>query len=234
MSKKLLEIACFGLEPALIAQLAGADRIELCEDYSSGGFSPTLDEVKKARKLIKIPLHVMIRPRPADLTGLLPLSGPKGFYYTEKEIQWMTGFTTACQLEGIDGIAFGALTKQKEVDGHACSRIIEAAKNMSLTFHRAVDDCVDMRAAMAQIVSLGFHRVLTSGGKANAPEGLQTLTQLQKDFGNKIIIMPGGGIRSDNIKNILNTGCKEFHSAAITGNVIAPDPREIEHIKRFL
>lgn len=234
MSKKLLEIACFSLESAVIAQSAGADRIELCEDYSSGGHSPSLEEIKKTRKLIKIPLHVMIRPRPTDFSELFPLSDPHEFNYSEMEIQWMIGYTIACQLEGIDGIVFGALTKQKEIDTQVCSRLIEVAQNMSLTFHRAIDDCANIKTGIENIISLGFHRVLTSGAKPNAMEGLQTLTQLQKDFGDKITIMPGGGIRSGNIKNLLDTGCREFHSAALKGNEITPDPSEIEKIKSLL
>ena len=222
MSKKILEIACFNLESALIAQSAGADRIELCVDYSSGGLSPDIELVKRALKTIHIPLHVIVRSRAGD------------FSYNESELQQMADFTTLCNLAGVKGIVFGALKKDGNIDFEACKAIKKVAGSMWLTFHRAIDECFDIKQGLSDVISLGFHRVLTSGGKPNALEGLQTIKQLQTEFGDKIVIMPGGGVRSNNIQELLDTGCSEFHSAAITGTDVSPDSNEIKNLKQFL
>ncbi|MBL7932514.1 MAG: copper homeostasis protein CutC [Bacteroidia bacterium] len=222
MLKKVLEIACFNLESALIAQSAGADRIELCTDYSSGGISPKIELVKETREKIQIPLHVIVRSRDGN------------FCYNAFELEEMVAYTELCKNAGVNGVVFGALTDDKKIDLEACSTVKKAAGNMTLTFHRAIDECVDIKRGLQEIISLDYHRVLTSGGKQNAMNGIQSLKEMQNEFGNKIIIMPGGGIRSNNIKQILDTGCKEFHSAAITKSGALTDSQEIENLKLFL
>lgn len=233
MSGKLLEIACFSLESALIAQASGADRIELCENYLAGGFSPEISNVIQARKQVNIPLHVMVRPHP-DLFPASLTAAPESFNYSEMEVQWMLQYVIACRLSGIDGIVFGALTDQKTVDITTCARLMEAAGTMSFTFHRAIDACVDISGNFKQIISLGIHRVLSSGGCHTALEGLSTLTRLQETFGDSIILMPGGGIRSNSIETLLATGCHEFHSAAYNVLTKQADGDEIRSLKKFV
>jgi copper homeostasis protein len=220
-ASKLLEIACFNLESALTAQKSGADRIEFCEDYKNGGVSPSVEKIDKAREKIVIPLHVIIRPRAGN------------FVYSEMEIQWMMQYILFCQHAGIDGIVFGALTDQKEIDINVCSRLIECAGNMSLTFHRAIDETSDIERSIQQLIDLKIHRVLTSGGRSNVIDGISEIEQLHSKFGKKIIIMPGGGIRSSNINKLLATGCREFHSSAIMEGENA-DAEEIEMLGNHL
>lgn len=233
MSAKILEIACFSLESARIAQLAGANRIELCNNYEAGGYSPSVTDMIKARKLIQIPLHVMVRPNPA-LFKNPALHGPETFCYSEMELQWMLQYIMACRVSGIDGIVFGALSPEKEIDVTACSRLMEAAGSLSLTFHRAIDVCPDSEAAIRVLISLGVHRVLSSGGAPTAMAGLNQLTRLQANYGHQIRLMPGGGIRSANIEILLQSGCTEFHSAALNPSTGAVDAAEIQSLKKFV
>jgi len=219
--KRILEIACFNIESALIAQDTGAQRIEFCVDYQGGGISPPKELLLEARNKIKIPMYVIIRPRTGD------------FIYSEMEIQWMIQYILFCGLNGIDGIVFGALTKENAIDLGTCSRLLEAAGAMSLTFHRGIDACSDVENSISRLINLGVHRVLTSGGQKDALSGREQIKQLQLKFGKKIIIMPGGGVRSGNIGLLMDTGCREFHSSAILHGD-KTDAKEIKMLKEFL
>jgi copper homeostasis protein len=212
---KVLEIACFNIESALVAQRAGADRIELCEDYKHGGVSPSEQMVLQVREKIIIPLHVIVRPRPGN------------FIYTQKEIGWMKHYILFCRQNKADGIVFGVLNGKKEVDVDVCSQLIECAGDMSVTFHRAIDETADISRSIQQLTHLKIHRILTSGGKANAIEGASEIERLQSACGKNIIIMPGGGIRSSNIDKVLASGCREYHSSAILHGEMANE-KEIE------
>lgn len=223
LSKKLLEIACFNIESCLLAQEAGADRIEFCADYSVGGITPNHADILKAKELLHIPLHVIIRPRGGD------------FVYSNKEIEIMKNDILFCQQNHINGVVFGVLNQNKKIDNQINKELVELAANMSTTFHRAIDECVDMNEAMKDIVSIGFTRVLTSGGKSNALAGVNVLKDCQNTFGEKIIIMPGGGIRSNNLQELIReTNCKEYHSAAITNKNEKTDIVEIKQLKSIL
>ncbi|WP_317899944.1 copper homeostasis protein CutC [Aurantibacillus circumpalustris] len=219
---KLLEIACFNLESALIAEKAGADRIEFCIDYEVGGISPPIDLILEAREKIKIPVYVMVRQREGN------------FVYSEIEIQWMIQYVLFCATHGINGIVFGALTGENEIDLKTCVRLIEAAGNMSITFHRAIDECVNREGSINQLISLGINKILTSGGQKDALSGLEKIKKLQSTFGKKIIIMPGGGLRSENIKLLMDSGCSEFHSSALEKNSFIADAKEIQTLKQLL
>ena len=219
---KILEIACFNLESVLIAERAGADRIEFCVDYNNGGISPPIELLSEVRDKIKIPLFVMIRPRAGD------------FVYSETEIQWMIKYVEQCRTHGTDGIVFGALSPKNEIDLKTCSCLIEAAGSMSLTFHKAFDECMDTENSINKLIEAGVNRILTSGGKKNAVEGIKKIEQLQLSFGQKIIIMPGGGIRSGNIDQVKTSTCNEFHSSALCENSLIADAEEIQTLKRLL
>jgi copper homeostasis protein len=239
MASAKLEIACFNIESAVIAQNAGADRIELCENYEAGGYSPSVQNIQQAREKIKIPLHVMIRPRPNDFDHPFVLSAPDAFNYPEMEIQWMIQYILLSRLHGVDGVVFGVLTAEKEIDVKICSRLIEVAcdrfknfkNSLSVTFHRAIDECRDIEKSIQLLIDLGVQRVLTSGGKKTALEGMNTIKKLQDRFGDKIIIMPGGSIRSSNIDKIKTSGCIEFHSSAIVHNTGLADAEEVRKLK---
>lgn len=220
---KLLEIACFNLHSALIAQASGADRIELCEDYEAGGLTSSHDSIQEARKQIHIPLHVIIRPH------------SRNFIYSSQEIEKMMRDILFCKTQKIDGVVFGALTPEGEINSESCKELIATAHPMSVTFHRAIDVCNNLETSFEELIQLGFNRVLTSGGKNNCIEGLEILKSLQKKFGNKIIIMPGGGIRSGNISEIVTaTQAVEYHSAALINGKNIVDKTEVGLMKRCI
>lgn len=222
-SKYVLEIACFNVQSCLIAQQAGADRIEFCADYKAGGITPTANDILEARKLVHIPLHVIIRPRGGN------------FVYESDEIEMMKYSIRLCKEQNIDGVVFGVLNSDNTIDLKVNKELVKLAKPMRITFHRAIDECENIEKAFEEIINLGFNNVLTSGGKRNALEGIEVLKKSQIKFGEKIIIIPGGGIRSNNIESIKNeTQCCEFHSAALTDSTSVPDTFEIKHLKATL
>jgi copper homeostasis protein len=220
--KRILEISCFNLGSALIAQSSGADRIEFCSNYWEGGITPIERHITELRERIKIPVHVIIRCRGGD------------YYYSDSEMSQMCEAVTFCKKNKVDGIVIGVLTDNNEVDVEACKKLKDLAGNMNLTFHRAIDHCTSYDGAIEDLIGLGIDRVLTSGGEASVTQGLKRLTETQKKFGKEIIIMPGGGLRSSNIHEILHSGCNEYHSAALTDNTVTVNAAEIKKLKRHL
>lgn len=222
-SKYILEVACFNLESCLLAQQSRADRIEFCADYSVGGVTPNHHDILKAREILHIPLHVIIRPRGGD------------FNYSQSEIDVMKKDIEFCKANNINGVVFGVLTSDKKINRTITKELVDLAENMSTTFHRAIDECTDIKEAMSDLISLGFKRVLTSGGKSNALAGIEVLKDFQNTFGEKIIIIPGGGIRHSNLQKLLKeTYCKEYHSAAITHKTEEIDIEEVKQLKSML
>jgi copper homeostasis protein len=219
----LLEIACFNLESALIAQRAGADRIELCEDYSCGGITPSFETIIDARKKISIPVFVMIHPR-------------KGAYsYNHKEIEEMKKQILFCKENGIDGVVFGILDEHKNVDKILCAELLSLTHPMKATFHRAFDEAAHPLAAMEDITECGFNRILTSGQMKTALEGADMISFLTKKSNGQVTILPGGGIRSNNIMELKEkTGLREFHSAALNTTTMLADENEIRKLKSLL
>lgn len=223
MDHALLEIACFNLSSARMAQAAGADRIELCEDYAAGGVTPDAATIIAAVKEIHIPFFVMIRSRSGN------------FVYNACELEIMRDSVLQCKALGVKGIVFGALTGEGDIDTRACATILAAAGDMQMTFHRAIDDCVDPDAALQTLVDLGIKRVLTSGRAATALLGSSQLQRWHTVYEKQLVIMPGGGIRSGNIAKIrAQTGCMEFHSAALLNGHEMCDVEEIKKMIQHL
>lgn len=219
-SKYVLEIACFNVESCLLAQNAGANRIEFCSNYELGGVTPNHNDILKVRELIQIPLHVIIRPRGGD------------FCYSKQEIEIMKNDILFCEKNKIDGVVFGVLTNKNQINYSLNSELLELAKEMNTTFHRAIDECTDVNKSYSQLTDLGFSHVLTSGGKGNAAQNYLQLKEIQDQFGEKIHIISGGGVRSYNIDKILNnTSINQFHSAAITE---LPNKIDVNEIKLLL
>lgn len=201
----LLEIACFNLESCLIAQKADAKRVELCQNYYAGGITPDETIIIEARKQLKIDLFVMIRPREGN------------FIYSDIEVEEMRSQIEFCKDLKCDGVVFGILTEENKVDMIRCQELIQLAKPLQCTFHRAFDEIKDSDQALEDIIECGFSRILTSGKHKTAKEGIEDLQQLIAKAKNRIKIMPGGGIRSTNISELLNrTVATEFHTAALT------------------
>lgn len=196
------EICCGSLQSALNAQEAGADRVELCSALSIGGLTPSYGMVEQARKRLKIGINVLIRPRQGD------------FLYEPEEVAVMLSDIQACAKMGVDGVVIGALDPFGNVDMDSCRAMVAVAKHLglSVTFHRAIDRAADIMAALEDVIALGADRVLTSGGKPTAFEGLQTLAAMNRIAADRVIIMPGSGVNAGNIKEILTvSGAEEIH-----------------------
>ena len=163
------EICANSVESCLAAQEGGADRVELCAGIPEGGTTPSYGEIKLARKLLtKTKLHVIIRPRGGD------------FLYTPLELERMEEDIRICRELGVDGVVFGCLTEEGEIDREANRRLVELARPMSVTFHRAFDRTADPMKALEDIISLGCNRILTSGQQPKAIDGISLLAQLEK------------------------------------------------------
>ncbi len=199
----IIEIAVFNIEAAIAAYQAGAQRIELCSAPAEGGLTPSAATMRLARKLVKIPIHVMIRPREGD------------FCYSDREFETMLLDIAAARMAGMEGIVAGVLNPDGTVDEKRTAILVDAAAPMNVTFHRAFDMAVDLPGAMESIIYAGCSRILTSGGQQTAPLGLDMISRLVKSAGNRITIMPGSGVNSENIRHIAEvTGAKEIHLSA--------------------
>ncbi|HPW66026.1 MAG TPA: copper homeostasis protein CutC [Salinivirgaceae bacterium] len=199
-NRTLLEVAVFTPESAIVACQAGADRIELCSGYSEGGLSPSAASIKLVRQSVDCKLHVMIRPRIGD------------FLYSEFEKEIILEDIKFCKITDVDGIVVGALTQSGDIDTDFVKTVVETAYPMQVTFHRAFDISRDLFSSLDELINCGVNRILTSGGKSSAFEGLQTLSELVKRAANKITILPGGGISPKNVLEILNTTkAREVH-----------------------
>lgn len=220
---KKIEIACFNLESALIAQKAGADRVELCADMSVGGTTPTIEIIKQARELLTIDLCVMIRPRGGS------------FVYSDSEFKQMKSEIETIKKIGVNGFFFGILKDDKTVDLEQNKVLVELAKPFSCTFHRAFDEVLNVEQTLEDVISCGFSTILTSGTFPNVMEGKEVLKQLVNQANNRIEIMPGGGLRSTNISE-LNEMVKAnwYHSSAITDGSEIASPEEIMQLKNKL
>lgn len=214
-----LEIACFNINSCLIAQKAGAHRIEFCSNYNSGGVTPNDNDIIEIKKKVSIPVHVIIRPRGGN------------FVYTDAEINEMKRSILLCKQSNIDGVVLGVLNTDNTINSSISKELLELAKPMKVVFHRAIDHVINIEQNIQKLIELKFDGILTSGGKASAIIGIDVLKKLQSAYGNKIQIIAGGGIRSSNIKTIKTvTGCQVFHSAAITDESETANENEIKNV----
>lgn len=241
----ILEIAVYSVEAAIAAQKAGASRIELCSSPAEGGLTPGKGTMLLARRNLEIPIHVMIRPREGD------------FCYSRHEFEAMLIDIGEAKAAGMDGVVTGILAKDGSVDTGRMKLIAEAARPMNVTFHRAFDMSRNLAESLEEITGCGIERILTSGGKQTALEGLTTIRRLVNLASGRITIMPGSGINEKNISDILNIkginevhlSAKKYHSGEMTfrnsaiamgGNIrvpeyelLMPDALVIEQIKRI-
>ena len=198
-----LEIIGFNIESCIAAQEAGANRIELCDNPSEGGTTPSYAFIKSARKKLAIELYVMIRPRGGD------------FLYSDDEFDIMKEDIATCKNLGCDGVVLGILTSGGNVDKKRCKQLVGCAYPLGVTFHRAFDRAKDPFAALKDIIEIGCERILTSGQRAKASDGAETIKQLILQAEDRITIMPGSGVNAENIIELAeSTGAVEFHSSA--------------------
>lgn len=197
------EICANSVASCIAAQKGGADRVELCSGIPEGGTTPSFGMISKARRSIDIGLNVIIRPRGGD------------FLYTADELEEMVHDIRIAKELGADGLVFGCLTKEGNVDKEAMSILMEASQGLPVTFHRAFDHSADPMQALEDIIDLGCARILTSGCRPTAMQGTPLLEQLVKASGDRIIIMPGCGVNENNIAEIARlSGAREFHFSA--------------------
>ena len=195
------------MESCAVAQSSGAHRIELCDNPTDGGTTPSLGFIKAARKILDIELYPIIRPRGGD------------FLYSHHEFEAMKSDVELCKNLGCDGVVIGMLLPDGNIDRERCWQLVEMAYPMGVTFHRAFDRVKDPFKSLEDIIYIGCERILTSGQKPIAENGAELIKELIHQADERIIIMPGSGIRSGNILSIeQQTGATEFHSSARTHN----------------
>lgn len=200
----LLEVCAGSIQSAVEAQQGGAFRIELCDNLAQGGTTPSLSQITKSKQLIDIQINTLIRPREGD------------FLYSDLEFETMKQDIHYCGQTKCNGVVFGILNSDGSIDKKRNQELVEIAHQygMEVTFHRAFDRSSNLYKALEDIIEIGCSRILTSGGKKTALEGKEIIQQLIEKAADKIIIMPGGGITEDNVKDLVNsTGLKEFHGS---------------------
>lgn len=200
----LIEVCLESIDGVLAARDAGADRVELCADLLEGGTTPSAGALRTARALCPgLGIMAMIRPRGGD------------FAYTPRELDVMVDDVAFAKGAGADGVVFGVLRPDGTIDAAATARLVEAARPMQVTFHRAFDMSVDLTASLETLVDLGVDRVLTSGGRASVADALDVLADLVDRAGDRLVVMPGCGVMEDNIVDVVTrTGAREIHFAA--------------------
>jgi copper homeostasis protein len=199
-SQMLLECCVNSAVSAIMAQLGGANRVELCENMADGGCTPSAGTIILARKHLTIPIFVMIRPRGAD------------FLYSEEEFEIMKHDIREAKELGVDGVVFGVVLPDGRIDRMRMKELVKLAKPMGITCHRAFDMTRDPFEALDDLIGLGIDRVLTSGQADSALEGSSLIRQLIGHSNGRIIIMPGHGIKEHNLSQVVEeTGATEYH-----------------------
>lgn len=201
----ILEVIAFTIDSCKLIEKAGGGRIELCANPLEGGTTVSYGMMKAARESVSIPVFPIIRPRGGN------------FLYNGEEYAIMKEDIRVCRDLGMDGVVIGLLDKSGRIDRDRTSRLVELAYPMEVTFHRAFDHVREPLTAMEDIISAGCTRILTSGGADTAVKGMGNLQEWVKAADDRIIILPGSGIRSGNIRQLAEaTGLTEFHSSART------------------
>lgn len=204
MKEYQFEICSNSVESCIAAQDGGANRVELCAGIPEGGTTPSYGEIATAREVLTTTrLHVIIRPRGGD------------FLYSPIEVKTMLKDIDVAKQLGADGVVFGCLTADGEIDLPVMRELMKASEGLSVTFHRAFDVCRDAKKALEQIIDLGCNRILTSGQQPTAELGIPLLKDLQQQAAGRIILLAGCGVNEKNISRIAKeTGIQEFHFSA--------------------
>jgi copper homeostasis protein len=208
-SSTTVEICVESVEDAIAAERGGADRIEFCSDLASEGITPSTELMKTVRDSVHVPIFVIIRPRAGN------------FCYSNAEFESMQESIREAKLLGMDGVVLGILDREQCIDIERTKLLVELARPLSTTFHHAFDISRNLQesveGSLDALVKTGVDRVLTSGGKASAVDGSKELAQLVKAAGQRIIIMPGGGINSGNVARIIREAeAPEIHTSLRT------------------
>ena len=227
-TERLLEITVESLDTALAAERGGADRIELCAELTHGGVTPPVATLRKVHDELEIPVFAIIRPRAGN------------FVYTDAEFATMLRFVGTARDLALDGVVLGVLSLDNTVDIDRTRELVEAARPLEVTFHRAFDNTPDLQRALEDVIQTGATRILTSGGANGAPEGSAALRKLVAAAGDRITVMPGTGLHAANIGKVAaETRAREFHSGLGTvlpygSNNLTKFESEIHAMKRSL
>ncbi|XP_065225687.1 copper homeostasis protein cutC homolog [Planococcus citri] len=197
-----MEVCIDNIQSAINAAASGASRIELCTALSEGGLTPSVGFLKIVKQLVHIPIFVMLRPRRGN------------FVYTKDELDILKQDAIELKNAGADGVVFGILKEDGTIDEQSCQDILNITRPLPATFHRAFDVLRDPTSSLDVLINLGFSRVLTSGQKPRAEDGLDLIRQLVELSQGRIIIMPGSGVNENNIGRIMETGVREVHASA--------------------
>jgi copper homeostasis protein len=198
-----IEVAAFNIESAMNAQKGGADRVELCDNPSEGGTTPSFGVMEVVRQGLSIDVYAMIRPRGGD------------FVFSAYEYFAMKRDIEMCKRASLDGVVLGILKPDGTIDKGRCKALIDAARPMKVTCHRAFDFTRDAFEALEDCIDVGFNRILTSGRLPSAEEGADLIKQLVQRAGSRISIMAGVGINEKNVAGIIQrTGVSEVHLSA--------------------
>jgi copper homeostasis protein len=196
-----LEISVETLEAAMAAERGGASRIEFCGNLREGGTTPNTELLRAVRERVRAPIFSMVRPRGGN------------FLYNVDEFEAMRRDLDAAREFRMDGVVLGLLDAGGHVDIARTRELVDMARPLPVTFHRAFDECVDLRGALEDVIQTGATRLLTSGGKRTAPEALGVLGELVRIAGKRLILMPGSGLHAGNIREaVAMTGAREFHA----------------------
>lgn len=197
-----IEICTNGYQSVINAQNNGAHCAELCESLEVGGVTPSYGTLKKVASDMKIPVRVLIRPRSGN------------YIYNDEELEMMCSDIALIKELGYEGVVIGALDEKGNLDVEKIKAMMKAGEGMKFTFHRAIDACNNPLEALATLVDLGFDKVLTSGCRPKAVDGIGMIRQMQEKFGDKIRIMAGGGVNVGNVMKIINeTGISNCHAS---------------------
>ena len=200
--KYIIEIATSDFRTTSSAVEGGADRIELCANLAEGGTTPSYGHIRECREAFSVSIYPIIRPRGGD------------FLFTNDEFAIMLQDVKLCKQLNCDGVVVGLLNSDGTVDLKRTSQLIEVAYPLGVTFHRAFDRCREPFEAMEELIEAGCERILTSGQKPFAPDAIDVIAELNRIADGRIIIMPGSGVRKENVKMLAEkTGCVEFHSS---------------------
>lgn len=216
----IVEVCVDSVESAIAAQAGGADRVELCDNLVEGGTTPSVGAIELARQNLTIAVNVMIRPRGGD------------FCYSDTEFQVMRIDVQAAKQSGADGVVIGILKPDGEIDKERTRELVELARPMSVTFHRAFDMTREPYEALDDLIELGVDRVLTSGQENSVLEGLDLIADLVQEARGRIIVMPGGGITDRNIRKIIEaTHALEAHAL---GTTVVESPMRYRNTRPFM
>jgi copper homeostasis protein len=220
MSSLVLEVCAFNIQSSIIAEKVGARRVELCDNPVEGGTTPSFGSIEQTRNKISIQLYPIIRPRAGN------------YFYDDDEFAIMKKDIETCKQLQCDGISIGIQKQNGEIDTERMKRVVEWAYPMGVTSNRVFDAAPDPFKALEELIECGCERILTSGQKSGAPEGIELLAKLVQHADNRIIIMPGAGVRSSNIERLISeTGATEFHTSArisIPNNVSFQNPEILD------